>query len=93
MAGKTLNLNIEKEKILLCSFVTQTQIQTLMEGTRQQAKAVFEHVKEQTKKDGKLLPHDNKVSKSRVIKVLGINENDIHKNADIERKIKKDASV
>lgn len=85
--------NIEKEKILLHTFLTKKQIQVLMEGTRQQASNVFEKVREQTEKEGKLLPHNNKVSKNRVIKILGINESDIHKNASLERQIKKDASL
>ena len=85
--------NIEKEKILLHSFLNKKQIQVLMEGTRQQAAIVFEKVREQTEKEGKLLPHDNKVSKNRVVKILGINESDIHKNAALERQIKKDASL
>lgn len=85
--------NIEKEQIILCTFINKKQIRLLMEGTHQQATKVFDLVREQTLKEGKLLPHHNKVSKNRVVKILGINESDIHKNASLERQIKKDASL
>ena len=82
--------NIEKEKILMCSFLNKKQISELMEGTHQQATKIFNLVREQTEKEGKLLPHHNKVSKNRVVKILEINEEEIHRNAELERKINKE---
>lgn len=85
--------NIEKEKILLCSFVNKKQIRSLMDGSHEQSVKVFERVREDIEKEGKQLFHHNKVPIGRVVKILGINENMIHKNAEYERQIKKDASL
>ncbi len=81
--------NVEKEQILMCSFINKKQIRKLMDGTHKQSVTVFEKVREDVKKEGKELFHHNKVPTARVVKVLGINENTIHKNAELERQQKK----
>lgn len=85
--------NIEKEQIIMFSFINKKQIRKLMDGTHQQSVSVFEKVRDDVKKDGKILFHENKVPTGRVIKVLELNVNEIHKKAEIERQIKKDAST
>lgn len=88
-----MSSNIEKEEILMYLFLNKKQIRKLMDGSHEQSVKVFEKVREDVKKDGKELFHHNKVPTARVVKALGINENTIHKNAELERQQKKDVSL
>lgn len=86
--------NIEKESIIMRSFISKTEIQKLMDTSNWKfVQEVFEEARKQVKNEGKKLYHNDKVPRDIVIKVLGINEKEIHKNAAIERQIKKDASI
>ena len=86
--------NIQKEEILMKQFINKTDIQRLMDTTVWNSVVeVFELAKAQVLEDGKKLFHRDKVPKDRVVKILGINEKEIHKNAALERQIKKDASL
>ncbi len=80
--------NIEKEKVLFCQFITKTQISTLLDTTDSKiANKVFYEVRKQINEEGKLLFHKNRVPKYRVVKILEIDEDEIHRNAELERKI------
>lgn len=83
--------NIEKEKIILCSFITKKQLGMLMDTTNYYTvKKAFEDCRNQILSEGKKLYHPDKIPKDRALKMLGISEKEIHKNASIERQIKKE---
>ena len=87
------DINIKKEEILLKTFIRKTDIQILMDTSKwSDIQEVFEEAREQVLSAGKKLYHKDKVPKSVVIKILGIDEKEIHKNAALERQIKKDVS-
>ena len=82
--------NIEKEKILMHQFISKTQIMRLMDSTNSKAaRNVFDECRRQADAEGKTLFHTDKVLKSRVVKLLGINEKEIHRYAELERQNEK----
>lgn len=86
-------INIKKEEILLKTFIRKTDIQVLMDTTKwSDIQEVFQEAREQVLSNGKKLFHKDKVPKSVVVKILGIDEKEIHRNAALERQIKKDVS-
>lgn len=85
--------NIKKEEVLLKTFISKSDIQKLMDTTNwKQIQDVFKEAREQVLSEGKKLYHNDKVPKRVVVKILGIDEKEIHKNAALERQIKKDVS-
>lgn len=86
--------NIEKEKILMHQFICKTQIMKLMDTTNSKAaRNVFDECRRQAEAEGKTLFHTDKVLKSRVVKLLGINEKEIHRYAELERQNEKMTST
>lgn len=89
-----MSSNVEKEDVLLKTFISKSDIQKLMDTTNwKNVQNVFQEAREQVLSEGKKLYHNDKVPKSVVVKILGIDEKMIHRNAALERQIKKDVSV
>lgn len=84
--------NIEKETIIAQLFINKKQIRKLMDASHQEAVSVFNAVIDEIHAEGKKVYHCSKVPTARVVKLLEIDINSIHQNAQLERAQKKDAS-
>lgn len=84
--------NIEKEAIILKGFINKSDIRKLMNNAPwEDVCEVFNKIQADIIREKKI-PHKTKVRVCRVLAELETNEEDIHRYAEIERRIKKDAS-
>lgn len=84
--------NAEKEAIILKGFVSKSDIRKLMNNAPwEDVCAVFNKIQADIIKEKKI-PHKTKVRVCRVLAEIETSEEEIHRYAEIERRIKKDAS-
>lgn len=83
--------NIEKEAIILKGFINKSDIRKLMNNAPwEDVCAVFNKIQADIIREKKI-PHKTKVRVCRVLAEIETSEEEIHRNAAIERQIKKDA--